>query len=305
MPDLTYFKRVIRFSWINFKRGRESSWVIVLVIAVVIFLVSALFLLNGLSENLINQVREKVSIAAYFQRNTDLADMTMVRDDLWSNFPDEISDIKIVSAEEALSHFMDRHRGDPVYQKALDQVGDNPFLPSLDIAARDPAIYGNITEYLIDNYGILINRVDYLHREGTIEMVFNTTNQIRFFGIAIALILAFLVVLIAFSTIRVSVQASRWEIETMKLVGAPNWFARTPFIIQGTISGMIAALIVMVVLFPGVYFLSPQIEMIVHGFNLWNHFLENALWLAGAQVLLGMFLGSLSTLLASHRYLKV
>lgn len=305
MFNLVSFKRALKFGWENFQRGRESSWVIVLVIAVVIFLASSLFLLQGLSEAVIDQVRQQVSIAAYFQRETDGADMTTVRDELLVNFEDDIREIKIVSAEEALSHFVSRHRGDLLYQRALDQVGENPFLSSLDIVVGSPERYSVIAEYLTENHADKISKVDYHHRENVIERVFATTGQVRFFGIVASLLLTVLVVLIAFSTIKVSIHASRWEIETMKLVGAPAWFTRLPFIVQGVIAGLIAAFLVALLLVPAVYFLSPRLEGAVPGFSLWGYFVQNFFWLLGLQLLVGLFLGWISTLLAVRRHLKM
>ncbi len=305
MFDMISFKRVIKFGWKNFQKGKESSWIIVLVIAVVVFLVSSLFLMRGVSEAVIDQVRQQVSMAAYFQRGTDTTEMAVVRDELLDNFAEEIRSVEIVSAEEALNHFLGRYRGDPLYQRALDQVGENPFLASLDIVVDDPAHYAEVADYLVEHHADQLNKVDYHHREETIERVFATAGQLRFFGITAAFLLTLLVVLIAFSTIRTSIHASRWEIETMKLVGASSWFTRLPFIIQGMIAGLIAALLVALILAPATYFLSPRLEGAVPGFSLWEYYGRNIIWLLGIQLLTGLFLGWVSTTLAVHRHLKI
>jgi len=305
MPDLLSYKRAFKFGWINFRRSRESSWIAVMVIAVVVFLITLLFLIGGLSKAVVNQIKEQVSIAAYFQRDIDSADMMTVKEDIEIKFSDDIQEIKIVSAEEALSHFMDRYRGDILYQRALDQVGDNPFLSSLDIIVNEPERYAEIADYLSEEYPDLLNKVDFYHRESVIDKVFETTNKIHSFGAIVALLLTLLVVLVAFSTIRISVHASRYEVETMKLVGASPWFIRTPFIIQGMISGLIAALLIAAISIPLVYFLSPQLMNLVPGFSLWNYLMKNLFWLMGLQLLTGLFLGWLSTLLAVYRHLKI
>ncbi len=305
MPDLLSYKRAFKFGWVNFKRSRESSWIAVMVIAVVVFLATLLFLVGGLSKAVIEQVKEQVSIAAYFQRDADDADMTMVKEDIEIKFNNDIEEIKIVSSEEALSHFMDRYRGDILYQRALDQVGENPFLSSLDIIVNNPEHYAEIADYLGQEYPDLLNKVDFYNRESIINKVFETTNQIHSFGVIISLLLVLLVILVAFSTIRISVHASRYEVETMKLVGASPWFIRTPFVIQGLISGLIAALLVAIISIPLVYFLSPQLISLVPGFSLWSYLTENLLLLFGLQLLTGLSLGWISTLMAVYRHLKI
>lgn len=305
MSNWTTFKRAFSFGWINFRKARESSWIIVAVIGVVVFLASSMFLLRGVSEAVIDQVRQQVSIAAYFQRGTDMADMAQIRDDLLERFPEEIRAIEVVSAEQALSHFQGRYRGDPLYQRALDQVGDNPFMPSLDIVVEDPARYADIADHLTANHADRLSKVDYHNREETIDRVFAAVGQARFFGLTVSVLLAALVLLIAFSTIRFSIQNSRHEIETMKLVGAPTWFTRAPFVFQGIIAGLLAALLVFMMFWPISYFLSPRLESAIPDFSLWQYYLGNIFWLAGLQFLTGLFLGWASTLLAVRRYLKV
>lgn len=304
MTKFISLKRVLSFGWTNFKRAREASWITVLVIAVVILLISALFLLNGLSEAIIDQVQERVSIAAYFQRGTEVVDIEAIRDDLEEHFGDQVQEIKIVSPEEALSHFLDRYRGDPLYQRALEQVGENPFLASLDITLNQSHLYSSVTDYLTEHHADLLSKVDYHHREDVIERVFYTTNRIRWFGIIAALLLTGLVVLIAFSSIRASIHAARSEIETMKLVGASSWFVKMPFIVQGMVSGLFAALLVILIILPACYFLTPAVESLVPGFNLWQYLSENIIWLLLIQILGALFLGFISTLLAVQRYLK-
>jgi cell division transport system permease protein len=45
------------------------------------------------------------------------------------------------------------------------------------------------------------------------------------------------------NTIRTAVYHRRKEIEVMKLVGATEWFVRGPFVIEGIMTGLIAAAI--------------------------------------------------------------
>lgn len=61
-------------------------------------------------------------------------------------------------------------------------------------------------------------------------------------GLAIGVVLAFISVVIIMVTIRTAVAIRQREIEIMKLVGATDWFVRAPFILEGLLSGVIAAL---------------------------------------------------------------
>src|SRR5438132_7952701 len=54
-------------------------------------------------------------------------------------------------------------------------------------------------------------------------------------------ILVVAAVMIVMNTIRTSVYHRRQEIEVMKLVGATEWFVRGPFLLEGLMTGLIAA----------------------------------------------------------------
>jgi cell division transport system permease protein len=48
-------------------------------------------------------------------------------------------------------------------------------------------------------------------------------------------------IVIVMNTIRTAVYHRRQEIEVMKLVGATEWFVRGPFVLEGVLTGLIAA----------------------------------------------------------------
>ena len=63
-----------------------------------------------------------------------------------------------------------------------------------------------------------------------------------FFGFRLLLLSGFLLfaaVLLIWNTIRTAIFARRREIEVMKLVGATDWFIRTPFMLEGLLHGII------------------------------------------------------------------
>ncbi len=77
----------------------------------------------------------------------------------------------------------------------------------------------------------------------TIDLLIKIANGVR---IAIAVIFVLLIIIaitIISNTIKLTVHARRKEISIMKYVGATNSFIRGPFIVEGIIIGIIAALI--------------------------------------------------------------
>src|SRR5437667_421058 len=75
----------------------------------------------------------------------------------------------------------------------------------------------------------------------------------RVASVALLLILMLVSVVIVMNTIRTAVYHRRKEIEVMKLVGATEWFVRGTFVIEGIMTGLIAAstaLALLVVAYP-------------------------------------------------------
>jgi cell division transport system permease protein len=76
-------------------------------------------------------------------------------------------------------------------------------------------------------------------------------------GIGLMAILVVVSVVIVMNTIRTAVYHRRKEIEVMKLVGATEWFVRGPFVIEGIMTGLIAASIALALLVIGY---QPMVE---------------------------------------------
>ena len=109
---------------------------------------------------------------------------------------------------------------------------------------------------------------DITYRQDLIESVNRTLGKIGL----VLLVIAGLLTVVSFSlinnTIRLSVYARRFTIHTMKLVGASWNFIRLPFLRNAIIEGFVSALLAIIVLGIGIYFLfqyDPQISVVLDG----------------------------------------
>ncbi|GAH89058.1 unnamed protein product, partial [marine sediment metagenome] len=78
---------------------------------------------------------------------------------------------------------------------------------------------------------------------------FRVTNAIKIITLLIISLLFISSIILIFNTIRLSIISRKKEIEVIKLVGASNWYVRWPFIIEGTIQGIMGALIAIGLIF--------------------------------------------------------
>ena len=303
---LTNFKRVVHFALVDFRRNKGMSVAAIFVLAITILLVTGLFFLQGINAYLIQTLQNKIDITAYFKEETSEEDILGIKDELQKGAP-EIKTIEYVSREDALEDFNERHKDNPIVARALSEVGDNPFLPSLNITTSGNADdYAQVAKRLEqEKFSPFIQKVDFSQKRDTIEKVFSLTSSINRFGIALALLLMLVVVMVVFNTIKLVVDASKEEIATQRIVGASSWFVREPFVIEGGLLGAAAFVICFFMSLAVAYFLSPIIEIIMPGFSLFWYFVANMLLLIAIQLGVGVGLGVIASFIVVRKYLKV
>ena len=125
------------------------------------------------------------------------------------------------------------------------------------------------------------------------------------------LLIASMVVLVAavmliVNTIRTAIFARREDIEIMKLVGASNWYIRTPFVVEGIIQGLIGGVLTIPMLFLLNNllkdFVSDESLALLQGLPVEDSFIWNtSMWV----MLLGAGIGALGSLIVVSKYVDV
>ena len=123
-------------------------------------------------------------------------------------------------------------------------------------------------------------------------------------GLALTVFLGLIAGLVVFNTIRLAIYSNREEIGIMRLVGASNALVRGPSVVEGVISGGLAAILSLVIAAPIVYFLSPHLKVFIPGLDIFHYFYANIFRLFIYQVLFAVGIGALSSFVAVRRYLK-
>jgi cell division transport system permease protein len=123
-----------------------------------------------------------------------------------------------------------------------------------------------------------------------------------------SLLLALLVVVCAFAvvsnTIRLSVAQRKDEIEMLRMCGATDGFVRGPFVVEGTLQGLLASSLAMLILTAAYLLLRGQVDAALAPLaGMKVSFLPPLL--AIGIVLAGGVLGACGSALSIHRYLKV
>jgi cell division transport system permease protein len=300
------FSRILKFAFQDFNRNKGISIATIFVLVVAISLVSGIFYFQGMMSYLTSQIQNKIDITAYFNEDVAEEEILAVKEKILQS-SGGIKKIEYISKDQALLDFSVKHSNSAVLGKALEQVGENPFLPSLNIVTNgETAQYEQVSNVLeTSDFAKLINKVDYLEKKDTIEKVYSITSNINRFGIIAGIILIIVAMLVVFNTIKLAVDSSKAEISTMRIVGASDWFLRGPFIIQGAIYGVIAFLVCILLLGGFSILISSKLEVVLPGFNSFGYFLSNLWFFSLIQLSFGIGVGVISSFIVIKRYLDI
>jgi len=307
MSKFTNIKRAFSFAVADFYRNRGLSLAAIFVLTITTLLITGLFFMNGISNYLVQSVQDKIDITAYFKNDTAESDILVARDNLLAQSIG-IKNIEYISQEQALADFTAAHQDNQVFLRALTEVGENPFLPALNITttSNDVAEYQKVADILQEpQYAKFIEKVDFSQKKDTIKKVFSVTRSITLFGWAVAVVLGLVVLAVVFNTMKLVIDASKEEINTMRIVGASSWFVRAPFIIEGALFGFVSFVVCFAATVLLVYVVAGTANMVLPGFNLGGYFFSN-LWLVVLiQLATGVGLGGISSFIVVRKYLKV
>jgi cell division transport system permease protein len=305
----TKLKRVIRTGFFNFWRNGTVSLASVLVMMVTLMTIGLISFSGAILDTSLAELRNKIDINVTFVPTASEDDVLNIKHSLES-LP-EVLLVTYISRDEALAAFKERHANDPAILSALDELGENPLGAVLNIKARDPSQYASVAEFLESGNALseggltLVDRVNYFQNKVAIDKLTNIINSADRLGFALTIVLAIISMLIAFNTIRLTIYIARDEIAVMRLVGASTTYIQGPFVVVGVIYGVVACLLTLVIFLPLTFWLGSATESFFAGFNIFSYYLSNFFEIAFIVLVSGVLIGSLSSILAIRKYLKV
>lgn len=268
-----------------------------------------LIFLGAMLDSSLSQLQEKVDVNVYFTTGAQEQEILSLKSSL-EELP-EVKEVEYVSREQAISNFRNRHEDDQLILQALDELDQNPLGAHFNIQAEDTAQYESIANFLQSDNALaaggsqLVDKVNYFENKEAIEKLTNIIQSIDALSFGVLIVFIIISVLIIFNTIRLAIYTSRDEISVMKLVGASNGYIRGPFVVEGIMYGVAAALLALILLFPVTMWVGPFTEQFFGTTNAFDYYVDNFAELFLILVFSGAALGAISSYLAVRKYLKV
>ena len=302
-------RRVLIGGWKNFARGGAVSAATVLIMTVTLAIIGSLIFLSALLSYTLTIIKNKVDVSVYFVTTATESQILAVKDQL-EKLP-QVAQVTYTSADEALTMFRERHANDQLTLQALEELGGNPLDASLNVRAKDPSQYESVVNFLEASPALssggtsIIDRINYAQNKEVIDRLSLAIQATRQIGLAIVALFAIASILIAFATIRLAIYTAKDEIAVMRLVGASNAYIQGPFVVTGVITGVVAALLVLLLLIPATWYAGVRTEGWFGGFNVATYYTTHAPTISLILVGAGVILGAIASLFAIRRYLTV
>lgn len=213
------------------------TMVLLLLGSVVLFVLTA----NELSKS----VRESLTVTVVLQDDIAVTEAKAFNDSI-SALP-FVKHSQYISSEQALEEQSKSMGLDP-----SEFLGSNPFSISLELAMKHQYNCSDSLNWIVPGLKSCEAVHDVIYQHELVDTLNRNLNRIS----AIFLVIALLLILVSMSLInnmvRISIHNHRFDIYTMKLVGADWSFIRKPFMARAALMGFFSAVLADVMLLGGV-----------------------------------------------------
>jgi len=284
----------------NFKRNLAVSLAGVLTMGMILVLVGIVVMLTHTVGYELDQEKHNLSsVSVYLQDSASLASI--------NNFEMRLEAdprVKSVTFFDKDTVEQEHRVQDPSYAAERSVLGYNTLPARLDIVTKNLNDLSKLNDIataspLADHSSNLAPTSYHADVIGTLQTF---ANVVEIGGLTLSAILLFISLVIIMNTIRTAVFTRRIEVEIMKLVGATDWFVRWPFILEGMLGGILAAVVAGLLVHVAYRLFIGFTQSVLLGIPLDGGF---ELFTLAVLALLGIFLGGMGSYLGIRRFLNV
>ncbi len=288
-------KQHLRTAWKHTRRSPYQSLAAVLIMFLTFFIATIFTLAAGGSQIVLRYFESRPQVTAFFKDEISTQQIDMLKAKLVQT--EKVEETKFISKEEALAIYREQNKDEPLL---LEMVTANILPASLEVSIK------NITD--IDQVaGIMKNDSiveEVVFQEDVVEALYRWTGSIRKIGIGLISVLSLVSFLIILVIIGMKITIRKSEIEILQLIGASNAYIRAPFVLEGIIYGVSGAVVAWGLSYILLLYATPFIIKFLVGIPVLPVPYYFMLIVLGIEMLAGLIIGSLGSLIAVRRYLK-
>jgi len=221
----------------NVLKNKKSTGAALVIMCMAMLMFGLFFILGENVNYIMDQIEAEQGIQVYLDIGTTEEEEKDIETKIRAI--QGVNTVEFVTGEEGYNEMLSSLEEDSQILNALDEFMPDSYIVTLTDLALNDSVQEQIKQ---------IDKVDSIQSSNkTIGMLMSVTKGIRIVTFGILVILVIISIFIITNTIKLTVHARRKEISIMKYVGATNGFIRWPFIVEGIIIGVVAALITILI----------------------------------------------------------
>ena len=283
----------------NVFHNKKSSGASLAIMCATMLIFGLFFMIIENLNNAVKTLETQQGIQVFIQKTATDAQMEQIGEQIQAI--DGVNKVTFVSKEDALNQTKEKLKDKQALIAGWDE--SNPFKASYLVTLTDLKLSSQVQDEIkkIDNIDSIQSR------DETINGLVAIANGVRIVSAVILTLLVLISIFIIGNTIKLTVHARRKEISIMKYVGATDSFIRWPFVIEGIIIGIVAALLSILVL--GIAYsliTNAAANSIIStmGIKLLS-FTDMTTLLVIVYMVLGIGIGALGSSFSMRKYLQV
>ena len=283
----------------NVFHNKKSSGASLAIMCATMLIFGLFFMIIENLNNAVETLETQQGIQVFIQKTATDAQMEQIGEQIQAI--DGVNKVTFVSKEDALNQTKEKLKDKQALIAGWDE--SNPFKASYLVTLTDLKLSSQVQDEIkkIDNIDSIQSR------DETINGLVAIANGVRIVSAVILTLLVLISIFIIGNTIKLTVHARRKEISIMKYVGATDSIIRWPFVIEGIIIGIVAALLSILVL--GIAYsliTNAAANSIIStmGIKLLS-FTDMTTLLVIVYMVLGIGIGALGSSISMRKYLQV
>jgi len=303
------FLRMIRYGANNFSRNAWLTTAATAVMTITLLIIFMTVAARMTLQQTVDVIRSKVDMSIYVRNTIKPDEVKKISDSLQKL--SSVKSVTYISPEKGREEIAKRKSNDAGTLKALNEAA-NKLPGAFRINLKDI----NDTSEL-DNFVKTDKTLKAVQdprtppsfageRRSAIQNIAAGVSFADKAGLAASSIFIAISSLIVFNTIRMAIFNRKEEIQMMKLIGADRSFIRGPFIVEAVVYGFVAAILATGIGISALYAMRSKLVAYEIAFDPIISFVTTySAFVLITMIAVGAVIGVFSSLIATHKYLKI
>lgn len=300
-------RRIVRFGFQNYWRKGWLSLAATLVVALTLFIISVFTLQVVVIRSTIKSIENRLDISIYL--DDDLSQESTDQFIAQIKSMSQVKEVEFLDKAAVLTEWQKLNLDSRIKEKVTQD--DNPLPRTIKIKTNDPTqLEGLVAEINRTKFVGSIHDISYRNNRPVIEQLISQSQKTMRNGVTLGVIFFIISIAFVYNTFRIVIQFRQDEIAVMRLVGATHSFILGPYLVEGTLYGLLGGGAACIAIYffvqngltEGVSALGTPSDVI--STELANLFIRLRVWLFSGVVVSAVIISLLCSWFSVRRYIN-